>query len=370
MRAAITYVLVVVALWLAVVWKKHDIEQRFSTFALGQADQRLHRVGNPEYPKLVEVAAKYGVDVSIMKNPVYARTTELADSDVFTKPPKYYDILFFGDSSLIWGFSPQLIAQITGKRVGFIGCESAYPNKGMVRLAEQLTKTYLKDDGLVVFLFSYWTWGTDPDARQVVPGLADLVETAKSNKLRQPLELALNSILRLPRLTVYQDLIEPRVSPATYLQVKKDTYGRGCQFMSWGIGTNAFLLYCDKNSGFDSPKDAHVREVANTIIKDCASSSANPPMAFNMRELVLSPMRHKVLVLPFSEWPLTTLVCEARKIADKIPVLDLPKVAVEKYGVKTLEFEQATHLANTGPIIGSVVLGRELREMMRPGAGR
>lgn len=365
MRAAITYVLVVVALWLAVVWKKRDIAQGFATVALGQADKKLHRVGNPGYRELSEVAARYGLDVSLMKNPVYAHTNELVDSDVFTKPPKYYDILLFGDSSLIWSFSPQLIEQITGKHVAFIGCESAYPNKGMVRLAERITKTYLKKDGVVVFLFSWWTWSVGPDAKQVVPGLADLVETAKSNQIRQPLELALNSMLGLPRLNVYKDLIEPRVSPNSYLKEQKQTYGRGCSFMSWGIGTNSVLLYCKKNSDFDGARDPDVRDASAGVVKDCTSYSANANTGTNIREFVQSSMRHKVIALPFSEWPLVSLVCEAKKNADKVTVLDLPQLASEKYGITKLEFDEATHLANTGSIYGSVVLARELRELVQ-----
>ena len=365
MRAAITYVLVVVALWLAVVWNKRAIEQGFATFALGQADKALHRVGNPGYPKLAEVAARYGLDVSAMKNPVYARTTELADSDVFSKPPRYYDILIFGDSSLIWSFSPRLLEQITGKHVAFIGCESAYPNRGMVRLAERITKTYLKKDGLVVFLFAWRTWLEDPDAKQVVPGLAELVESTKTSPIRQPLALALDSNPRAAAAHRLQGSIEPRASPAAALKEKKDTYGRGCSFMSWGIGTNAFVLYCKQNGEFDAAKDAHVREVASAVVNDCTGYQPNPNTEANLRELAQSPMRHKVVAMPFSEWPLPALVCEARKHADQLTVLDLPKLAVDKYGITTLEFEQATHLANTGPVLASVVLGRELRDLLR-----
>jgi hypothetical protein len=76
-------------------------------------------------------------------------------------------------------------------------------------------------------------------------------------------------------------------------------------------------------------------------------------------------MRHKVIALPFSEWALPPLVCEARKNAGKLTVLDLPQLAVEKYGITMIEFEQATHLANRGSIYASVVLGRELRDLMR-----
>lgn len=365
MRAALIYVFIVLALWLSVVWKKREIEQRFSSFALGQADKTLHRVGNPLYPKMVEVAQQYDVDVSFMKNPTHIRNNDLFQSEVFTKPPKYYDVIVFGDSALIWSFSPQIVAQASGKRVAFIGCESAYANKGMIRFAERVSKTYLKDDGLVVFLFAWWTWGLDPDAKQVVPQLEQLVESAKSNKIRQPLELAFNSMLGLPRLPIYDELIRPRLAPVAYDEAHKQQYGRGCTFLSWGIGTNAFLLYCDKNSGVDSAKDAHVRDVAHTIVSDCSSYEKNNAVTVNMHEFIVSDIRHKVLALPFTEEPLKTLSCEAQKIAANVMLLDLPKVAVEKYGVKTLEFEMANHLANTSPIIGSVIFGKELRERAR-----
>ncbi len=365
MRAAIIYVSAVLAIWLTVTWKKRDIEQRFSGFALGRADKTLHRVGNPLYPKMVEVARPYGFDVSFMQNPIHQRSNNLFDSEVFTKPPKYYDVIIFGDSALVWSFSPQIVAQASGKRVAFIGCESAYANKGMIRFAERISRTYLKDDGLAVFLFAWWTWGLDPDGKQVVPQLDELVQSAKSDSIRQPLELALNSMLGLPRLAVYDELIQPRFAPAAYDTAHREMYGRGCTFLSWGIGKNAFLLSCDKNSGVNSAKDAHVRNVADAIVSDCSNYEKNNLVTENMRALIISDIRHKVLALPFSEEPLKTLSCEAQKIRDNLILLDLPKLAVEKYGVKTLEFEMANHLANTSPIIGSMILGKELGEKAR-----
>lgn len=365
MRAALIYVFVIVALWLSIVWKKRDIEQRFSSFALGQADKTLHRVGNPIYPKLVEVAQQYGVDVSFMKNPIHNRNNNLFESEVFTKPPKYYDILIFGDSALVWSFSPQIVAQASGKRVAFIGCESAYANKGMIRFAERVTKTYLKDGGITVFLFAWWTWGMDPNGHQVVAQLEELVQSARSNRIRQPLELALNSMFGLPRLAVYDELLQPRLAPAAYELAHKEVFGRGCTFLSWGIGTNAFLLYCNKNSGVYSAKDPHSRDVADSIVSDCSNYEKNAAVTENMREFVVSQLPHKVLALPFSESPLTTLSCEAQKVADNIILLDLPKIARDKYRVKTLDFEMANHLANTSPIVGSVILGRELGERAR-----
>jgi hypothetical protein len=54
------------------------------------------------------------------------------------KLPGYYDVIIFGDSSLVWSFSPQIVAQVSGKKVAFLGYEAALPNKTFMPFAEQI----------------------------------------------------------------------------------------------------------------------------------------------------------------------------------------------------------------------------------------
>jgi hypothetical protein len=359
MTRAIAYVVAILSLWLAVLWQKPRIQSSFSQFALARSDRELHKVGNPLYPEMVKEAARWGLDVSFMKNPIHTRAAQLSESDLFTRLPGHYDVLVFGDSSLTWSFSPQLISQASGKQVAFFAAEGMLPDKGLIHLAERLARTYLRRDGTVVFLFAPWTWGMAPDGDQLADQIQQMVRTAASGAIREPIDLALDSIFGLPRLAVYGELVEPRFAPGRYAWAHRDLAGRGCTFYSWGAGTNAFMLYCSRGVDTFGAKDAHPGDLAASVPRDCASFEANGNVAANLRELVVAELPNKILALPFIDHPESTLRCEADKVKLNLRVLDLPRAAA-KYGVTSLAFEMETHLANTASITASAILGREL----------
>src|SRR5579862_7370740 len=101
------------AAWLGVVLFKAEIEARFSSWTVRRTNYASGRSENPLYPKMSAVAARYGLDVSFIKDARRIRAYDLSSSEIFSKPPRYYDAIIFGDSSLVWSFSPQLVAQLS-----------------------------------------------------------------------------------------------------------------------------------------------------------------------------------------------------------------------------------------------------------------
>jgi hypothetical protein len=338
-------------MWFAVVGGRSRIEAYFSGLSMWRANRALNHVGNTLYPEMVEVAERYGVDVSFMKNPISTRRCNLYDSEIFKHRPGYYDVIVFGDSSLTWSFSPQVMEQVLGKRVGFFGIESAQPLASMVTLAEQITKTYLKRDGTVVFLFAAWTWWISSEHPQWVHEIDDMAKSAQSDSSRSRFERTVNAVLGLPKLQAYFEFLEPYVAPLRYRRAHAQMFGRGCTFFSWGLGSNAFLLVCPQTDRAD---------VTAAIPTNCASYTTNPYIIENLDRLSKANFPNTVVALPFVDHVMAPeFYCETYKPRGKLRVIDLPKVA-GRYGVTSLEFEQETHLANTSTIDASVVLARAL----------
>lgn len=349
-----------VAAWLGVVLHKAEIEARFSSWALLRANRASRHANNPLYDEMRDTAAQYGLDVSFIKQATRNREIDLSSVEIFSRRPGYYDVVVFGDSSLIWSFSPQLVAQASGKRVAFLGYESALPNKGFVPFAEQICDVYLKKGGTAVFLFDFWH--VDPSEPQRTGDMQKMTRPSEASVARQELERAADAILGLPHLAVYGDAVEPFFAPERYKKEHFGAQGMGCAFYSWGARSDAVFLHCRRDNGEASPAGAHTVNIANTIVKSC-SGVGNANTLLNLTALAHSKISNVVIAIPFSDGARADLFCEAQKLQDQLRILDLPRLAVEKYNVNQLEIQGATHLANTASIPASAVLGRALADL-------
>jgi hypothetical protein len=361
MKRATIFIAVQLALWLSVVAFKAEIAQHFWAWTAHRANQANGWSDNPLYQDMQKLASHYGLDVSFIRQAAKQRYVLPESAEIFTKPPGYYDVIIFGDSSLVWSFSPQIVAQVSGKKVAFLGYEGALPNKTFLPFATQICDVYLKRNGLALFLFDYWF--VDPNAAQYEEAQR-LVQVGTGSLWRQTFERAANAIFSLPRLALYSEAIEPFFAPCVYRSKHKGAANGGCAVYSWGVRAQALFMHCAADNGEEAPQLATTINLADTIVRGC-DGVADPAIRANLENVAGMAVQNKVIVVPFHASARSGLVCEARRFKERLKVMNLPELAVERYGVTTLEFQHyaCSHLANASSIPSSYVLGEVLKEM-------
>ncbi len=119
---------------------------------------------NPLYPKYEAMAKKYDLDLAFTKNTIEKRgPINYRINTIYTKRPKSIDILFIGDSNIAWGLIPEVIEQITGKKVAVFAYESNAITKKTAELFDRISKYYLKDDGVLVLSFDNHLYKKNPN---------------------------------------------------------------------------------------------------------------------------------------------------------------------------------------------------------------
>ncbi len=109
---------------------------------------------NPLYSHYAKIANKYDLDLSFSKKVWEQRGPhDYKINHIFHQPKKSIDIIFFGDSSISWGMIPQVIEQLTGKKVAMYAYESNLLSENTSLLFDKIAQYYLKDDGVVIFSF-------------------------------------------------------------------------------------------------------------------------------------------------------------------------------------------------------------------------
>lgn len=113
---------------------------------------------NPLYAEFVAIAKQHNLDLSFTKNVWFQRgPIDYKQNTIFAQKPNSIDILFLGDSSIAWGVIPQVLEQITGKKIAIYAYESNLLTQKTAKLFNKISSYYLKKDGIVIFSFDDWT---------------------------------------------------------------------------------------------------------------------------------------------------------------------------------------------------------------------
>jgi len=109
---------------------------------------------NPLYEKYIGIAHKYNLDLSFTKKVWEQRgPRNYKINDIFHQEKKSIDILFIGDSAIAWGLIPQVIEQMTHKKVAVYAYEANVLTDTTTWLYNKLAHYYLKENGMVIFSF-------------------------------------------------------------------------------------------------------------------------------------------------------------------------------------------------------------------------
>lgn len=121
------------------------------------------------HKEFTEIAKKNNLDLSFAKTvwaqkgkePIVWGPNSYKINTLFHEEPKSIDILFFGDCTISWGMIPQVIEQMTGKKVAMYAYASNVMTVKTAELFRKIADYYLKDDGVVIYSFSNWALQKD-----------------------------------------------------------------------------------------------------------------------------------------------------------------------------------------------------------------
>ncbi len=118
-------------------------------------DFNLKKFKNPLYEEFLDIGDNYDLDLSFTKTAWIQRgPNNYKVNSLFQEKEKSIDILFFGDSTIAWGLIPNVLEQITGKKVAVYAYESNVLTKKTSKLFNKISKYYLKENGLIIFSFT------------------------------------------------------------------------------------------------------------------------------------------------------------------------------------------------------------------------
>jgi len=119
---------------------------------------------NPLYKKYEMIAKLYNLDLTFTKNTKDQRgPVNYKRNAIYSEKPKSIDILFLGDSSIAWGLVPEVVEQITGKKVAMFAYESNVMTRKTAKLFNMISKYYLKKNGILVVSFDNHLYSKNPN---------------------------------------------------------------------------------------------------------------------------------------------------------------------------------------------------------------
>lgn len=123
---------------------------------------------NPMWDEYQKIAKFYKLNLNFAKYVWQQRgPNDYMIHEIFKDKPKSIDALIFGDSSVAWGAIPQIIEQMSDKRVRIYAYESNLLNVKSVKVFEKIANYYLKDDGVLIYAFADWTQNKATDELRI-----------------------------------------------------------------------------------------------------------------------------------------------------------------------------------------------------------
>jgi len=323
------------------------------------------------HDKIAQLGKKYNLDLSFasklrLKSPVISEEEEFTYSEqaVFQGEKQAFDAIIFGDSTIYYCISPQIVDEITKKNIAFFAFPGAYPSKNYIKAAEDISKVYLKKEGRVFFMFADHHWALDPDGMQHRESMRifardnvskDNSSANGSNKF----PTVLNNLLRRPQVNLYHNVLYPVITSLkhkTWLsEVRADN--AACALYSWpqkGKRPPHLLTHCTKAEKINLKADLYNKYKTRAI-----EESHN--MEANIKIFVMSKLPNKVLLLP---WRFSAhFYSQAQKWLEQYEIINLPEIISSQYDCPNLEFD-GTHIVNESSIEGSIIFAEIIKQYL------
>ena len=139
------------ALILSVVISRH--------FAPSRRKPPIHAKYNPLLPQIRAAGKKLGLDLSYMETVAgdHRRSVPPWAHPLLCEPPKSFDVLIVGDSTVDRGVIREVVSKVSGLNVGVFSVESLLLNAYTVTYLQQIVDHFLKPDGTTILHFTDWT---------------------------------------------------------------------------------------------------------------------------------------------------------------------------------------------------------------------
>jgi len=119
---------------------------------------------NPLYDKYEVIAKQYNLDLTFTQHTKEQRgPVNYKINAIYAEKEKSIDVLFLGDSSIAWGLIPEVVEQISGKKVAVFAYESNVMTRKTAILFNMISKYYLKENGVLLISFDNHFYSKNPD---------------------------------------------------------------------------------------------------------------------------------------------------------------------------------------------------------------
>ena len=294
---------------------------------------------NPMHKEFAEIAKKNNLDLSFTetvwaqrgKEPVSWGPNNYKINTLFHEKPKSIDILFFGDCTISWGMIPQVVEQITGKRVAMYAYASNVMTVKTAELFRKLADYYLKDDGVVIYSFS--NWALQKDSHIVATSVKEYDEIVKWT------EDDFKKFAQKDKKSSYENTFRGYTKPAANKEGK-------IQYLRWD--TDALTEYSPNFSLKATHSDIMPKSIAkHQTLQNNAEAISK---VFSGEEIFMIPLYsadHHYLTSR------TIYYSYYHKLGFKIADMGLFMPIEDSYTM-----ENHRHMANTGGLMMSILVGK------------
>jgi len=362
----IILLLFLLAIWITAVAMREKIEIAASAFRIiVKIPPEELKIDPKLYKKIIAMGEKYGLDVSFFSDAQRQLNIEGAahpfePKAVFASSEnagKFFDAIIFGDSTVYGCMSEPIISEITKKNIAYFAFLGAYPSKNYIKAVEELSKTYLKDNGKVFFVFADCHWGLDQHGLQRSSSMQSFAgeEITKRDALG-----AINSVLQLPQIALYDNIVSPILAPFKHkVALTKMHHDNSNKCIVYSITPKKILyprlfIYCENPDNINLKEDFDYEYNKNAI-----QSNAN--MQQNLENFAYSDIPNKVLVLTWKFSP--SLHFYAKQLSSKYTLVNLPEIMAHKYGCKAIQLE-GVHVVNECVVEASVIFAKIVKEIL------
>jgi hypothetical protein len=140
------------------IWQEKIADAIYPAWSANVSGPDSREVANPLAPK-VEQLRKQGIDLVIPAKTRLFETNPATTFSLLSMLPENaltqkIDVLFVGDSTLMWGFDHRQVAHNSGLRTAQISFGQNTPDSGLAWFTRLLAQCVMADDGIVVLSYS------------------------------------------------------------------------------------------------------------------------------------------------------------------------------------------------------------------------
>ncbi len=318
---------------------------------------------NPKYDEFVVLGQALGIDTAFTEKLKPGWEFRPEDIGVLEDSNTRYDVMIIGDSSVAFGISPAITSSISRKNIGVFSFPAMAVTKNLMTFTNNLSKNKLNENGEIIMMFDPKFWLKGYTGKQESPALEQLIlshsfencvycqsglkqyEQSKEAFFHQK---TISSYFTLPELDFYSQVIEPVIAPKINQKKRLNQQGHKRDEKRFFIEKNHVLI---------------VKEETNKILRPHQGITGKPKYISRLKQFMTDLKQANLsitVVLPLTyDLKIYQQMCDVTaSLGNAVHVIDLNQSLPDGWEI---EMQNRTHMANTGIIKQSYLLGQSLR---------